>query len=219
MKEYLELLKKVKLFSGISSENILDMLKCLAASAKELKKDGFILTAGNSVNNIGIVLEGQLHIVKEDINGERSLIATLAPTDIFGEALCCAGVLDSPVSVFADKDSKVMLLGFSRILKTCSNSCSYHTKLIENMLQMLAQKNLQIQTRMDFLSKKTIRERLISYFNFIALKQGRDFTIPLNREELADFLCINRSALSRELGNLKDEGLINYNKNHFTLLT
>lgn len=218
MKKYLELLKRVKLFRDIDEDNIESMLKCLGARTVNLNKSEYVLVAGNRVDQVGIVLEGQLHIVRDDMDGGRALIAMLDPGDFFAEALCCAGVKESPVSVVATTDAKVMLLSFRHILHTCSSSCLFHTKLIENMLQVIAQKNLQLQARMDFLSKKTIRRRLMSYFESVALKQGRKFTIPFNREELADFLCIDRSALSRELGILKKEDIIDYKKNQFTLL-
>lgn len=218
MKEYFEILKIVRLFMDINKDDLVSMLTCLDTKVISLQKGKYILEAGNPVDQVGIVLSGQLHIIKEEINGERSLIASLAQGDFFGEALCCAGVTESPVSVLADTDAKVMLLGFRRILHTCNNSCSFHTKLIENMLHVIAQKNLQLQTRMDFLSKKSIRARVLNYFEYVAKKQGNDFTIPFNREELAEFLCIDRSALSRELSFLKQEGIIDYKKNHFTLL-
>lgn len=217
MKEYFEILKTVRLFSGIAQDDLMSMLACLGAKTAEIRKGGYILAAGSPVDFVGIVLTGQLHIIREDINGGRALIAALEPGDFFGEALCCAGAGESPVSVLADTDAKVMVLGFRHILETCSKTCSFHTKLIENMLKMLAMKNLQLQARMDFLSKKTIRARLLSYFESVALKQGREFTIPFNREELADFLCIDRSALSREIGNLKRDGVIEYRKNRFVL--
>lgn len=218
MKEYLDIFKTVKLFNDIDKDDLEAMLTCLDSRVISLKKGEYILAAGNSVDQVGIVLTGHLHITKEDMDGERTLLATLSLGEFFGEALCCAGVTESPVSVLANTNAKVMLLGFRRILETCSSSCSFHTKLIENMLRIIAQKNLQLQVRMDFLSKKTIRARLLNYFESVVAQQSHDFTIPLNREELADFLCIDRSALSRELGFLKRNGIIDYKKNHFTLL-
>lgn len=218
MKEYLGILKAVRLFNGINEEELVSMLTCLGAKTVEFKKGEYILMAGSPVDHVGILLEGQLHIIREDISGERTLIAALEQGEFFSEALCCAGVSESPVSVLADTDAGVMLLGFQHILQTCSNSCLFHTKLIENMLQVIAQKNLQLQARMGFLSKKTIRARLLNYFEYVSLMKGREFIIPFNREELADFLCIDRSALSRELGNLKKDGIIEYRKNRFTLL-
>lgn len=218
MKEYFEILKNVGLFSGIEQGELASVLACLGAETAAVKKGEYVLAAGSPVDFVGIVLTGRLHIVREDINGERALIAGLAPGDFFGETLCCAGVAESPVGVLADTDAGIMRLGIRQILETCSKSCPFHTKLIENMLRMLARKNLQLQARMDFLEKKTIRARLMSYFESVAMKQGREFVVPFNREELADFLCVDRSALSRELGKLKSEGIIEYRKNRFALL-
>lgn len=216
---YREVLRQVRLFEGIESGALSSMLACLDAHIVDFKKTELVLAAGNRVDKVGIVLCGQLHIIKEDINGERSLIASLEQGSIFGEALCCAGVTESPVSVLASTDAKVLLLGFRRILQTCSSACLFHTKLVENMLYVIAQANLLLQTRMGFLSKKTIRARVLEYFEQTASKQGISFTIPFNREELAEFLCVDRSALSRELSALKREGILDYKKNQFTLRT
>lgn len=218
MKEYLEILRTVRLFGGIDTDDLASMLVCMRAKTVTLKKAEPVITAGNPVHFVGVVLHGQLHIIREDSGGERALIATLTQGEFFGEALCCAGVKESPVSVLADTEATVMLLAFSHLLQTCSKACPFHTKLIENMLQIIAQKNIQLQERMDLLGKKTIRSRLLSYFEVVAAQQGRDFTIPLNREEMADFLCIDRSALSRELGKLQKEGIIAYRKNRFRYL-
>lgn len=218
MQAYLEVIKSVGLFAGIEANDLLTMLTCLGATKMEYPKGTFVLMSGEKVVSVGVLLEGQLHITKEDLNGDRALIATLAAGDVFAEALCFAGVAQSPVSVVAAVDSKVLLLNFRRIVQTCSHACTFHTQLIENMLHIIAQKNLQLQARMDFLSKKSIRERLMNYLEAEALKQGRTFSVPQNREELADFLCVDRSALSRELGNLKREGILDYHKNFFRLL-
>lgn len=218
MNKYIEVLKAVSLFNNIYNDELLSMLACLDAKVIRVLKNEYVLCTGNPVDQVGIVLAGQLHIIKEDIDGERAMLAALTTGDFFGEALCCAGVAESPVSVLAETDATVMLLKFRRVLQTCSNSCSFHTKLIANMLQVIAQKNLQLQARMDFLGKKSIRARLLSYFESIAAKQGSSFSIPFNREGLAEFLCIDRSALSRVLASLRQEGVIEYKKNRFTLL-
>jgi len=110
-----------------------------------------------------------------------------------------------------------MLLSFSQILHTCPNSCAYHTKLIENMLELIANKNLQLQSRMEIISLKAVRAKVMRYLESFVPKQGRNITIPFNREEMADFLCVERSALSHELSKMKRDGLIEYKKNKFFL--
>jgi len=217
MQRYLDVLKTVGLFRGINDVELETMLKCLGAETRDVSKDTIILLAGEKPQHVGVVLAGQLHIIREDYDGNRSVIAAVAPGDIFAEALCCAGVVESPVTVMADIDSTVMLLSFSRILHTCPNSCSLHTKLIENMLELVANKNLQLQSRMEIVSLKSVRTKMMHYLESFALTQGRSITIPFNREELADFLCVERSALSHELSKMKKDGLIEYRKNKFVL--
>lgn len=217
-KNTIALLQTVQLFDGIEPEAFPSMLSCLGMKELDIPKDVYVLSAGDPVENVGIVLQGTLHVVREDDHGSRSLLATLPPGALFAETLCCVGTKESPVSVLASTDSRVMLLAFSRIIRTCSSACSFHAKLVANMLQVVASKNLMLQARMEFLSKKSIRARLLAYFASAAAEQGRDFSIPMSRETLADFLCVDRSALSRELGRLKDEGIVDFWKNQFRLL-
>lgn len=215
--KYFELLKSVKLFGGIGTEDLDAMLKCLGSEARRFRKDEILLLAGDKPEYVGVVLSGQLYIAREGYDGSRSLIAAITPGEIFAEALCCAGVSESPVTVTAGTDSVVMLLRFSRILHTCAGSCTFHTMLIENMLRIIANKNLLLQNRMEIVGLKSVRMKVRRYLESFAPKQGRNITIPFNREELADFLCVERSALSHELAKMKRDGLIDYRKNEFVL--
>lgn len=215
---HLHQLTQSLLFSAIAEEEIPSMLACLDSRTVAYQKADMILRAGEPVQQMGILLEGNASVIKEDADGERSLVTQLEPGDNFAEALCCAGVQQSPVSVRADTPALVLLLNFKRILLTCPKACTYHSKLIENMLFVVATKNLQIQTRMDYLSKKTLRKRLLKYLSNQSGPGSQPFSIPFNREELADYLCADRSALSRELAKLKDEGQLDYWKNQFRLL-
>lgn len=218
MELYFNLLKSVQLFKDIEETKLATMLPCLDAKIVEVPKGAFLLIAGNPIHHIGIVLDGNVHIIKENAEGDRTRIAALTPGDFFGEALCCANVPASPVSVIADTNSVVMHLEFKRILHTCSHSCPFHTKLIENMLSIIAQKNIKLQNRMDVIGQKTIRLKVLTYLNSFSVKQGHPITIPFNREELSEFLCVDRTALSHELSHLKKDGILDYHKNHFRLL-
>ena len=219
MKKYIDVLRTTGLFKGVDDTGLESMLKCLGAETKNVSKDTIILLAGDRPQYVGVVLAGQLHIVREDYDGNRTLIAAVTPGGIFAEALCCAGVSESPVTVLSDTDSTVMLLRFSRILRTCPNSCSFHAKLIENMLEMVANKNLQLQSRMEIISLKSIRAKVTRYLESFIPEQGSKIMIPFNREELANFLCVERSALSHELSKMKKDGLIDYRKNRFIIKT
>ncbi len=213
-----DVLKEVSLFEDIGSEERASMLSCLGVKTATYKKGEHLLTAGDRPESIGIVLIGQLHVLKEDIDGNRTLLATLGPSDLFAEALCCAELEESPFTVLAATDATVMLCKFSRILSTCPNSCAFHQKLVANMLKVVAQKNLYLQKRMELVRTRSIRAKVLGYLESYAIKQGSTITIPLNREEMADYLCVERSALSHELIRMKHDGLIDYRKNKFTLL-
>jgi CRP-like cAMP-binding protein len=193
------------------------MLDCLGAEIKTVAKNNIILLAGEKPLHIGIVLSGILYIVKEDSDGNRKLITAATPGEIYAEALCCADVDESPVTVIAAEDSQVMLLRFDRVLHTCPNSCVFHQKLIENMLNLLANKSLYLQSRIEIISVKSIRIKVLRYLESFTTKQGRNIIIPFNREELADYLCVERSALSHELAKMKKDRLIDYKKNKFIL--
>ena len=213
-----ESLKKSKLFAEIDEKEIASMLTCLDARTLHLKKGDAVIRHGDKVEYVGVVLDGVLHVIKEDADGERSLMAQLSAGDHFAEALCCAGIAESPVSVLVETEATVMLLDFKRILHTCTNACIFHAKLIENMLCVMAAKNVQLQARIEYLSKKTIRKRILKYLVNLSGGANETFTIPFNREELADYLCIDRSALSRELMRLKEEKVLDYWKNQFRIL-
>ena len=217
-KEYIETLKNVKLFDAISEPDIGFMLSCLEAKVVHYEKNAYVLLAGNKPEHIGILLKGSAHVVKEGMSGERVIITTLSKGGYFAEALCCAGVKESPVSVVATEDTVILMVAYGRVLHSCPNSCTFHTQLIRNMLFLLSHKNILLQGRIDVISQKTLREKVLSYLHAIADKQeANEIVIPLNREEFADFLCVDRSALSHELARMKKDGLIEYRKNRFII--
>jgi len=210
-------LKSVSLFDGIDAAELELLLACVGPVIKRAAKGDILLLAGEKPDFVGIALAGQLHIICEDYDGNRSLLAAVGPGDIFAEALCCAGVAQSPVSIIANAGSTVMQLGFARILGTCGRACAFHTKLIANMLGLIARKNLMLQSRMEIVGMKSVRARVTRYLESLAPGRGKEFAIPFNRGELADFLCVERSALSHELARMKKDGLLEYRKNIFAL--
>lgn len=215
---YLPILKRNPLFKGIDEDKLISLLDCLGARTARYPKDSFILRSGDEVTFVGIMLTGAAFVIKEDVEGNRTIVASLAQGDYFAEALCCADIKKSPVSVVTTADTTILQLEFHRILKPYPHTCGFQPKLIENMLQILAQKNLFLQNRLEIISRRTMREKIMGYLESESNKQGPEVTIPLNREELADFLNVDRSALSHELSKMRDDELIEYRKNHFTLL-
>lgn len=219
MNKYTNILKKVKLFEGLSEHDTETALNCLGKKNAKFEKGDVIISAGEPVSDIGIVLNGSVQIMKEDFNGARSIISQLYPSAIFGEALACAGVKQSPVTVAALSNCDILFIPFSKITNTCNgNTCGFHSKVISNMLKILAQKNVFLNSKIEHLSKRSIREKLLSYLNEESRKHNsKEFTIPFNRNELADYLFLDRSAMSRELGKMRDDGLIEFDKSRFRL--
>ena len=218
MDSHMQTLQAVPLFQNISPDELPAMFRCLQAKTAHYDKGGCILLAGARPKHVGILLSGQISVVKDDINGNRVLVTALGSGGIFGETLCCAGVAESPVSVTAETECEVLLLDFSRILQVCSNACRFHARLIQNMLCLLAQKNLYLQNSLHILSTSSIKQRVQRYLEPFALQCGRHFTIPLSREQMAEYLCVDRSALSHTLSHMKADGLIDYRKNEVWIL-
>ena len=178
MKEYLCSLKTVGLFEGIKLDELNPMLSCIDAEVKNIRRGECILLAGDKPRYIGVVITGQFNIVRDDYWGNRLLVDTAMSGEVFGEALCCADIQESPVTVTASTDSVVMLLSFSRVLNTCPNSCSFHKKLIESMLKLVANKNLQLENRMEIVRLKLVRAKVISYLESFGCKKGDEIEIP-----------------------------------------
>ena len=219
MKKYLEILKKCSLFKGIDGNELLAMLGCLSAQVVRVPGGRAILEEGEPAEKMGILLSGSARIVREDYYGNRSIMAEIEPAELFGESVASAGIREMPLSVVADTDCEVMLVDCMRILKTCSNSCVFHTRLISNLLQVIASKNLLLNQKIEIISKRTTREKLMAYLMMQAKRRGSsEFTIPFDRQELADFLGVERSAMSAEISRLRAEGVIECNRSWFRLL-
>lgn len=207
------------MFNGINESEIEGMLKCLNARTMLYKKNEYILRNGETVNSIGMVLEGLALVEKEDIWGNRTIISEISPGSLYAESYACLSKLPAEISVIASDNTTVMLFDIRRILTTCSSSCGFHTKLIQNLLYTIAQKNVLLTKKMEYISKKTIKEKLLAYLSSEAMKAGSPtFNIPFNRQELADFLSVDRSALSSEISRLQKKGIISCRKNAFTIL-
>lgn len=219
MKRYVSILQRSPLFKSMSEQDLLAMLTCLSATVKEYHKDECIWLSGDQVKQVGLVLNGEVLIIKDDLYGNRSVLANVCVGDLFGEAFSCAGIKSLPVSVITVSKSTIMLIDYQRIINTCSNTCVFHMKLIENMLKILADKNIMLTQKIDHMSQRTTREKLLSYLSYVSTRaNSTTFNIPFNRQELADYLCVDRSAMSSELGKLKAEGIIDFDRNEFKFL-
>lgn len=219
MKEYLPVLQNCLLFQGIGEEHLLTMLTCRGAKVISFDKKYTVFAEGSPARYVGIVLSGSVQILQIDYYGNRSIISHVKPSEVFAEEFACAGLPALPISVIANEPSEVMLIECSDILHTCSNNCGFHQQLIFNMMKNLADKTLRFHQKIEVVSKRSTRDKLLTYLSQEAKKkESHSFEIPYDRQELADYLEIDRSGLSVEISKLKKEGVIESHKKHFELL-
>ncbi|SCJ78460.1 transcriptional activator FtrB [uncultured Clostridium sp.] len=219
MQTYSEVFAHSPLLNGIAPEDYKKLLACLDAHTKHFPRGGYILHAGDPPLQVGMILSGSAHIMKEDFWGNRAILADVQPGELFGEAFACASASLLEVSAVATESSDILFFNPQNLLSPCPSACGFHTRLIRNLVGILAQKNVALTQKLEHLSRRSTREKLLSFLSACALRQGAArFTIPFNRQELADYLFVDRSAMSAELSKLRSEGLIAYHKNQFQLL-
>ncbi|MBQ7827802.1 MAG: Crp/Fnr family transcriptional regulator [Clostridia bacterium] len=219
MKKILEVLKKCPLFDGIDESDLLRMLDCLGAKTAFFDKKYTVFAEGKPAKYIGIVLSGSVQVEQLDYYGNRSILSTMGESEIFAEAFACAEVESLPVSVIANEPSEIMFIECSHVLHTCQNGCGFHHQLIFNLMRDLATKTILFHQKIEITSKRTTREKLMTYLMLQAKRAGQSsFDIPYDRQELADFLEVDRSGLSAEISKMKKEGIIDNRKQHFELL-
>lgn len=216
MRRFIGILKKCILFRGIEEDEILSMLSCLDARVVDARMGEYIFSEGEAAKYVGIVLTGEAQIVRNDFFGNRTIVAAIMPGELFGESFACAEVEELPVSVAASENSEIMLIDCKRIITTCSSSCRFHNMIIHNLLQVLANKNLAFNKKIEITSKRTTRDKLMTYLLSQAKIHGSSsFEIPFDRQELADYLGVERSAMSKEISKMKDDGLIECERSWF----
>ena len=218
MEKILDILVLCPLFFGIRQEDMGAMLSCLHAKKKSFSKGEIILGEGAPAELIGVVLSGMVQVVREDYFGNRSMMAKLGPAEMFAEAFALAGVEGMPVNVVAAENSEVMLIDVSRISRPCAKACGFHQQMIYNLMRILALKNLACNQKIEVVSRRSTREKLMAYLLLQAKRAKKStFLIPVDRQELADYLEGDRSGLSTEIGKLRREGVIDCEKNRFTI--
>ena len=220
MDNYLPLLVNTPLFSGIAPADIQKLCSCLHVRKRQVPKDSFVFHAGDTVSAIYLLLSGSMHIVSEDFWGNQSLIETMPPCTLFGEAYVLAEKSQHLVSVIAAEDSLILETSATEQLESCPSQCACHGKLTSNTLRILSQKIIRLTEKVEHIAQRSMREKILSYLSQCAREaKSNAFHITYSRQQLADYLCVDRSALSHELSRLKKSGVLRYHKNHFELLS
>lgn len=217
MKE-ISTLSTFALFRGIEESDLPGLLSCMEAGELSFRKGETLLHCGERTEQLGLVLAGTVHIVRDDFWGNRSIVGFAGPGDVFAESYALTGE-PLGVSALAATDCAVLFFDASKVISGCAQVCGFHEQLSRNLLGMVAKKNLLLTEKMRHMARKTTREKLLSYLSAQALRAGTsEFEIPLDRQQMADFLGVERSAMSAALGRLRDEGVLEFRKNRFRLL-
>lgn len=218
MEKYIHVLKRTKLFAGVGEEDITAMLSCLGARLCTYKKGEYVLRQGERLDDILLLAEGSLHIQRDDYWGNRSILGHIEVGEIFGEAYVApeSGTLLN--NVVALTDCSVFFFDVKRIITTCSSACRFHTMVVQNLFFAISERNRGLVQKLGYMSRRTTREKLIAYLSEEAKRQNSAYiTIPFNRQQLADYLSVDRSAMSNELSKMRDDGLLEFEKNCFRL--
>lgn len=233
MEKYFDVLMKISLFAGINPADLSQLLSNLGATAKNYKKDEFIKLAGDSADFIGIVLAGNIQILQDDFYGNRNITTALGPGAIFAEAFACAGIASLPVAILSCTDTTILFINSRNLFnsedyklgadgcecppKECE--CGARNILMNNLLRIVAKKNIFLNQKLRYLSHKTTCEKIMAYLNDMAIQNhSPEFRIPFDRQALADYLGVERSAMSAEIGKLVKQGYIETNRSYFKLL-
>ena len=219
MKKYIPVLRRSWLFSGVTDQEIETMFSCLDAKVHTYKKGDYVFRQGEHIQQIAVLVAGELHVQQDDYWGNRSILHTVEVGELFGEGYLAPESGSILTDVIAAQDSTVIFFHVQRIITTCSNACRFHSAVIQNLFFSISQKNRQLTQKLSHMSRRTTREKLISYLSQESKRHGSgSFTIPFNRQQLADFLSVDRSAMSNELSKMRDEGLLEFEKNRFQLM-
>ena len=219
MQEYFTALHSAALFQDMEDEQIAAMLACLNATTQTFEKGEFVLTQGQRVTAFGLVLRGGVFVVQEDFWGNRNIIADIGEGEVFAESYACLKSVPLGASVEAQAESTILFMDVQRVLTTCGAACAYHHSLIRNLVSMLAGKNLRMNEKLLHVTQRSTREKVLSFLSAESRRRGSaSFSIPFNRQQLADYLAVDRSAMSNELSKLREEGILLYQKSQFTLL-
>mgnify|MGYP001052913447 FL=1 len=219
MEKNYNVLSECVIFRHIKKGELGCLVSCLEAKVRKYKAGQYIFLAGDKLNYIQVVLSGLAEVIKENLAGNKHIIAMLQPSDLFAEGIVCTESKISPVTVRAKQDMEVLLIPHEKIIRTCGRSCTYHIGLIQNMMVVLGEKNSRLNEKIELLTLKGMREKIASYLvNEMNDRKKNSFEIMLNRTQLAEYLNVSRTSMSRELSRMKEDGLIDYSGKKFKIL-
>ena len=205
---------EIDLFENIENNNVLELLKCIGIKTKSFRKNSSIIKTGSKIDYLGVMLDGTAQIIKKDTLNRDTVIENLKINDIFGHDIVCCGLTKSPVDIITQNGCEVLFLPFEKVITPCEKLCPYHLQLIKNIMKMIAGKNSLLNDKIDIIAQRTTKEKIIAFLKSHSNGE-KVFSIPYSREEMAKFLCVDRSAMSRELSKMQKEGIIKFYKNHF----
>lgn len=218
MKNHIQEIMASPLFAGINEKDLISLLKCMEAKIKEYRKGEIIIRTNDKVPCIGVVLNGSVHMLIENSMGDQTLLSIVESGNLFGESFACGNDMTSYTTFSAAGNSTVLFMPFRKVIHSCSPQCVFHQQMIKNMMSMIASKNLHLIQKIDVSSQKTVREKILTYLRMLAKEQNSlAVELPFGRTILAEYLGVNRSALSRELALMKKEGIVDFEKNCFYL--
>lgn len=207
------------LFHGIAPEELSAVLSCIGYYIGSYQKGETLAFEEDSIKRVGVVLSGAVDMVKEDVWGSKTMLLRMQKNELFGETFACGEDNTSTVTFIVSENAEILFLPFDRVMHSCTAACGYHHQLIENMVHLIAKKNRDLIRKVEVVTKRTIREKLLAYLSIqMQMQHSRYFEVPLGRAALAEYLCVDRSALTRELAKMKAEGLVDYDRNCFRIL-
>lgn len=209
----------VQLFRGMSKEEVDELIECQRTKFQRYDKGSMILNTGDKIKYFGVINKGRASLVTYDEDGNRMFLSSLREGDLFAESIILSGINISPVDLLAETDVEIMYIDYNRLTMPCKKLCIKHMIFLRNLLKIISDKNIYLQNKLRILSKRTLREKILAYIYLQGEKLAPNkYKLHINRAELADYLCVNRSSMIREMSKMVQEGIIAYEGNIFTIL-
>lgn len=206
------------IFSSISAQDLAQMMDCFGGHEEHFTVGQTVMQYRDGLRQIGILLSGEAQLVRYDYDGNCSILETLEEDSVFGE-LFALPMAEDEFSVECTKDCSVLFLDYERMMTRCKRGCKCHDILVRNMLELVSRKVQRLSQRLEVLSQRTIRGKVLCYFGMLSRRENsKSFTLPFSMSSLVDYLCVDRSAMLREMKKLRTEGVLDSSGKNVTLL-